>query len=165
MKPLLVVLVPLVALGLMIAVLRLPAQPTTPVAINQQLSTFGMVGLASGETARLNAFALPVGGPVVAGGCQVTFTFYDAQGNSLSTKTLPVNPGQAVHFDMPGTSTTVPPAEIRGAIRTSFNSPSATTRPVGLLCSIIPTMEIFNSAGQINVVLELSHALPTMLPL
>src|ERR1035438_4987068 len=106
MKPLLAVLVPLMAICAVFAAFHLGAQ-STPIAVNQQLSTFGMVGLAAGQTARLNAFALPVGGPVIAGGCQVTFTFYDDSGKSLLSKTLPVTSGTAVHLDLPRTDISV----------------------------------------------------------
>jgi hypothetical protein len=159
MKPLLAILVPVIALCAVFAAFHLGAQ-TTPIAINQQLSTFGMVGLSAGETARLNAFALPMGGPVVAGGCEVTFTFYDDKGSSLASTTLPVTQGQAVHFDLTGTAA----QEIRGTVRTMFNSPTAGVRAFNG-CSVLPTEEIFNSSGQVIAVLELSHALPTILPL
>jgi len=163
MKPLLVIVVPVMALCAVFAAFRLGAQPSIPISISQQLSTFGMVGLAAGETARLNAFLIPTGGPIIAGGCQVTFTFYDDKGASLGTTTLPVTQGQAAHFDLAGTVVTL--QEVRGTVRTAFNSPTAGVRAPTTICSIVPTEEIFNSAGQVTAVLELSHALPTVIPL
>jgi len=180
MKPLLAVLVPVMALCAVFAVFHLGAQPAIPApVVNQQLSTFGMVGLASGQTARLNAFVLPMGGTVMgtvipAGTCQVTLTFYDATGASLgSSGAVSVAPGSAVHFDWPHpatTSTTTPPEplEIRGTVSTSFSTPTATptTVPIAAFCSVVPTEEIYNSSsGQVTAVLELSHALATVLPL
>lgn len=170
MKTLLAILVSVTAFCAVFAAFRLRAQSIPIVIINQQLSTFGMVGLATGQTARLNAFALPQGGPIIAGGCQVTFTFYDDQGTSLKSATLPVVPGQAVHYDLPSTatSTSVPPGpqEIRGTVRTNFTPPTPTPGPaIGAFCSVLPTMEIFNSSGQVTAVLELSHGLPSVVPL
>lgn len=180
MKPLLAVLVPVMALCAIFAVFHLGAQPAMPApVVNQQLSTFGMVGLASGQTARLNAFVLPMGGTVMgtaipAGTCQVTFTFYDANGKSLGTSGAEsVLPGSAVHYDWPPPATTsntaaAEPLEIRGTVSTSFSTPTATptTVPIAAFCSVVPTEEIYNtSTGQVTAVLELSHPLATVLPL
>jgi len=169
MKTLLAILVSVMAFCAVFAAFRLGAQ-SIPIVINKQLSNFGMVGLEAGQTALLNACALSQRGPIIAGGCQVTFTFYDDQGNSLKSTTLPVVPGQAVHYDLSGTATitSVPPApqEIRGTVRTNFTPPTTTPGPaIGGFCSVLPTMEIFNSAGQVTAVLELSHGLPTVVPL
>jgi len=85
---------------------RAGAQPAIIVA-SPQYVTFGMVGLATGQTARLNAFALPVGGPIIAGAyCQVTFAFYDDSGNSLKTGTEKVAQGAAVNYDLAWTDIT-----------------------------------------------------------
>lgn len=181
MKPLLAVLVPVMALCGIFAVFHLGAQPAIPVpVVNQQLSTFGMVGFVAGQTARLNAFVLPMGSPIMgtaipAGTCEVTFTFYDATGASLGTSgAVSVTPGSAVHFDLahPASTTAAEPLEIRGTVRTSFSTPTATptTMPVAALCSVVPTEEIYNtpsanSSGQVTAVLELSHPLATVLPL
>src|ERR1035438_9120243 len=109
MKPVLAVLMAVVVLSV-VSVLNpighLRAQATAPEVpapgLTPQYVTLGMVGLAVGEAARLNALLLPVGGPIIAGGsCQVTFAFLDDQGKTLASRTLPVNQNQAVHFDYP----------------------------------------------------------------
>lgn len=148
------------------AVFRLGAQ-STPVVINQQLSTFGMVGLAAGQTARLNAFAVPAGGPVIAGTCQVTFTFYDDSGKSLLSRTLPVAQGAAVHLDLPrgDVSAAADPQDIRGTVRTSFSRSTTAGPATPAMCPVLATEEIFNSSGQVTVVLEVPHALASVLPL
>jgi hypothetical protein len=143
-----------------------------------------MVGLASGQTARLNALALPVGGPIIAGGsCQVTFDFYDATGKSLkSSNALPVAQGAAVSYDLAWTDITVPTTtsptnrvEIRGTVRAAFVTSSAVgtpvtpTTPISGFCSVLPTLEIFDSSGtssgQTTVVLQQTTALSQVLPL
>jgi len=154
------------------------AQPAIMVATPQYM-TFGMVGLTTGQTARLNAFALPLGGPIIAGAsCQVTFDFYDASGKSLKTNTAKVAQGSAVSFDLARADiiTTSPGrVEIRGAVRTAFVNPSAVGAPVtpgspitpiSAFCSILPTLEIFDSSsGQTSVVLQQTTALPLVTPL
>jgi hypothetical protein len=142
-----------------------------------QYVTFGMVGLGTGQTARLNAFALPVGGPIIAGAsCQVTFDFYNEAGKSVKTGTATVAQGAAVHFDMLRTEvdSLAGRSEIRGTVRTAFVNPSAVptpgtrvrrSHPSGF-CSVLPTLEIFDSSsGQTTVVLQQTTALSLVTPL
>jgi hypothetical protein len=151
------------------------AQPAFMIA-SPQFVTFGMVGLGTGQTAQLNAFALPMGGPIIAGAsCQVTFDFYDASGKSLKTTTLPVAQGAAVSYDLANNSGAR--LEIRGTLRTAFVNPSAVATPgtpgtpitpvtpISAFCSVLPTLEIFDSLGQTTVVLQQPTALPLVVPL
>jgi hypothetical protein len=174
MKRLLVVSCALILVCAAFVTLRAGAQSTvvvtSPQLASAQFLTFGMVGLGTGQTARLNALALPTGGPIIAGGsCQVTFDFYDAAGKVLKTGTLPVTQGAAVSFDLARTeivNATTDRPEIRGALRAAFSSPSASPfAPVAAFCSILPTMEIFDSNGQTTVALEQTRALPLVTPL
>jgi hypothetical protein len=156
---------------------RAGAQPAIIVA-SPQYVTFGMVGLATGQTARLNAFALPVGGPIIAGAyCQVTFAFYDDSGNSLKTGTEKVAQGAAVNYDLAWTdiTTSTDRVEIRGTVRAALVTPSAVGTPVtpvtpvpasSTSCSVLPTLEIFGpSSGQTTVVLQQTTTLPLVTPL
>jgi len=150
---------------------RAGAQPAIIVA-SPQFMTFGMVGLNTGQTARLNAFALPLGGPLISGAsCQVTFDFYDATGKIVKTGTATVAQGAAVHFDMLRTEvdSLAGRSEIRGAVRAAFVTPSPMLTPgtpVSAYCSILPTMEIFDTlSGQTTVVLQQTTPLPLLTPL
>jgi hypothetical protein len=156
---------------------RAGAQPAIMIA-SPQFVTFGMVGLGTGQTARLNAFALPLGGPIIAGAsCQVTFDFYDAKGNSLKAGTATVAQGAAVHFDLLRTEvdSLSGRSEIRGTLRSAFVNPSAVVTPgtpgmpitpISAFCSVLPTLEIFDSSsGQTTVVLQQPTALPLVTPL
>lgn len=142
----------------------IPALPSTPPYV-----TFGMVGITYSQSARLNALLLPTGGPVVAGSCQVTFTYLNDQGGTIASTTMPVTQGQAVHFDYPplpvpigGTTRT----QIRGTVQAAFVSPSGSPVPAAPSCAVVPTMEIYNLAtGQTTLVLENTHALPEVIPL
>ena len=168
MKPFLAACCALMVACAAFMAIRARAQSIAIVA-SPQFATFGMVGLGTGQTARLNAFALPTGGPIIAGGsCQVTFDFFDAAGKSLGTETLPVAQGAAIHYDLPRSAvagSTDQLVEIRGALRAAFATPSATGTPVAAFCSILPTLEIYDSAGQTTVVLEQTRTLPFVTPL
>jgi hypothetical protein len=174
MKPLLVVGCALILICAAITAVRAGALPAIMVA-SPQYVTFGMVGLGTGQTARLNAFALPVGGPIIAGAsCQVTFAFYDATGKTLKTGTATVAQGAAVHFDMLRTDidTLTGLSEIRGTVRGALVSsstvltPGTPGTPVSAFCSILPTLEIFDpSSGQTTVVLQQTTALSVVTPL
>ena len=171
MKKLLVVGCALMAACAAFTAVRAGAQPTIMVA-SPQYVTFGMVGLSTGQTARLNAFALPVGGPIIAGAsCQVTFDFYNEAGKSVKTGTATVAQGGSIHFDMLRTEvdSLTGISEIRGTVRAAFVSPSAVLTPGTLVsgfCSVLPTMEIFDSlSGQTTVVLQQTTALSVVTPL
>jgi hypothetical protein len=147
------------------------AQTTTApnIPIAPQYATFGMIGLAADQTARVNALGLPMGGPIIAGAlCVVTIQFFDETGKSLGSSTQPVVGGQAVHFDLKRTDidTTEDRREIRATVRTAFPPSPAVATPVGFgLCSVKPTLEIFNSDGRTTAVLGETTALPLILPL
>jgi hypothetical protein len=133
-------------------------------------ATFGMIGLAPGQTARVNALGLPLGGPIIANGaCTVTITFLDDQGKSLATSTQPVSGGQAVHFDLPRVAidSLVDRREIRATIRTSFVFPSTTPVPTIAegQCAVKPTLEIFNEDGRTTAIIGGTTALPLVVPL
>ena len=165
------------------APVRAGAQPAIMIGGASQYATFGMVGLSTGQTARLNVFALPVGGPIIAGGsCQVTFDFYNEAGKMVKTGTATVAQGAAVHFDMLRTEvdSLAGRTEIRGTVRTAFVNPSAVPMPtpgtpvtpitpitpVYGFCSVPPTLEIFDStSGQTTVVLQQTMALSLVIPL
>ena len=183
MKKLLVVGGALIVAFAAFAPVRAGAQPAIMIGGASQYATFGMVGLSTGQTARLNVFALPVGGPIIAGGsCQVTFDFYNEAGKMVKTGTATVAQGAAVHFDMLRTEvdSLAGRSEIRGTVRTAFVNPSAVPMPtpgtpgtpitpitpVYGFCSVVPTLEIFDStSGQTTVVLQQTTALSLAIPL
>jgi hypothetical protein len=101
----------------------------------------------------------------------VTFDFYNEAGKSVKTGTATVAQGAAVHFDMLRTEvdSLTGLSEIRGTVRAAFVSPSAVLTPgtpVSGFCSVLPTMEIFDSlSGQTTVVLQQTTALSVVMPL
>jgi hypothetical protein len=157
----------LVAFFMLLPAARLHAQIMTPFQVGPQSFTFGMAGMAAGQAARLNALQLPEGGPLVAGSCQVTFTFYDDQGTSLAAKTLPLTQNQAAHLDyVPAQVAASNPVEIRGTVQTAFTMAPGATSAVPVSCSVVPTMEIYDTSnGQTTLLLENAHALPLFVAL
>ncbi len=151
-----------------------PLMPATPVP---QLSTFGLIGLAPNQTARLNALGMPMGGPIIANvSCQVTLTFVDDQGNSLKTATQTVISGKSTPLDLSFSeimTATTSRAEIRGTVQTGFvvnNQGTGGPLPAPVVgtgsCSVLPTLEIFDQAnGRTTVLLNTPQALPAILPL
>jgi len=148
------------------AVVYVPAQ-TTPVA-NPQYATFGVIGLAPGQTARLNAFGLPLGGPIIAGGsCQVTLSFFDDQGNRLKTATQAVNQGKTVplELDRGEIDSNATRAEIRGEIFAAFTAGNDGSAAPSR-CQLVPSLEIYNQAtGRTEASQQTTYALPTVIPL
>ncbi len=170
----LVVLVLAVA-GMWIGVLSLHAQASTPVIYppGPQVLTIGMVGLALGQTARLNALNLPGFQEIHTVPCNITLSLVDDQGATLKTATMNIDSGKALHLDLArdevnGDSSRL---QIRGVILQVVPSPEPLGTPevpipVSLGCSVAPTLEIFDSASGITTaVLESARGVPTILPL
>ncbi len=85
------------------------AQTSTPVLypFGPQVLTLGMVGLAPGQIARLNALNLPgccslADRPtqILSVPCNMTLSFMDDQGATLKTATMNIDSGKAVHLDL-----------------------------------------------------------------
>ena len=87
---------------------------------------FGMVGLADGQTARLNLvnLGIPLADSSFAPPCRAHLKFFDGDGNVLASQRVDLKPGQAAFLDFaasftpPVNGTTAGPlrAEIRGAL-------------------------------------------------
>ena len=141
--------------------------------VGPQVLTLGMVGLAPGQTARLNALNLSGcctlaqrSTQTLSVPCNMTLSFMDDQGTTLKTATMNIDSGQAVHLDLAreevnGDSPSSR-VQIRGVILQVVTPPGSP--PFG--CSVAPTLEIFGSAtGITTAVLESAKDVPTSLPL
>ena len=161
------------ALGLAALVVqaqRLPANAATASLAASSYITFGMAGIAAGETARVNALNVSApGGPIIAGSsCQVTVTFLDESGKTLAASTQAVSQGQAVHFDLTRSQADAgaDPVEIRATVMASFVVSSTVSATAAASCSVLPTMDIFDQGtGRTVTHLETTHAFPTVTPL
>jgi hypothetical protein len=149
----------------------LRAQSSPPaIIVSPQVMTFGMVGVAANQTARLNVLAVPMGGPIINGAfCQVTMEFFNEQGASLKTSTQTVTGGAAVHADLQrgDLDADTDRREIRGTVRSNvLLPPGAAPTPLLAGCSIVPTLEVFDQEnGRTMAVLESTRSLPLIVPL
>jgi hypothetical protein len=132
----------------------------------QTTQTFGMVGLAAGQTARLNLLnpgSLLLTGAAAnspAAACFAQLTFLDSTGKTLKTASVSALSGQSAPFDLNrdlDLTTTAQRVEIRATVQAMPN-PTAGATAVPFFCSLIPTLEVFdNSTGKTTVVLESLH--------
>jgi hypothetical protein len=139
--------------------------PSIPISL-QSTQTFGVVGLAAGQTARLNllnpgsSLLTPGEATSPAAACFAQITFLDSTGKTLKTASVNALPGQSTPFDLnrdTDLTTTAQRVEIRATVQAMPN-PTAGATAVPFFCSVIPTLEVFdNSTGKTTVVLETLH--------
>lgn len=107
-------------------------QPMLPVA----LRTSGMVGLAAGQTARLNVLNPGALAPAVAVVCAAQLSFLNAEGVVLKTTSVSVPPGQSASFNLDRDVDLIV-SDLRVEVRAVI-AYTATT------CALLPTLEVFN---------------------
>jgi hypothetical protein len=101
-------------------------------------STTGMIGLAEGQTARLNVLNPGILAPAVGMICTVNLAFTDGTGKLLKTTTVSVAPGQSAAFDLISDTDLYLAIGTRVEIRASIIPPAT--------CKLIGTLEIFDSS-------------------
>jgi hypothetical protein len=129
------------------------AQGTTPIAIPSTEFSSGMVGLASGQTARLNV--VNVGAPTPSPlPCVLVLAFVDSDGKILKQVIASVMTGKAALLDLPqgdidGNAgnhlggNNVARLQIRGIGYNPLLAGSAIPQP--LSCNLVPTLELFDT--------------------
>ena len=124
-----------------------------------QTTTFGMVGLARNQVARLNVLnpGKPYGDRSSV--CSADMGFVDDQGHELKSSNAHVGWEKAVSLEVNG-SEFVKGAlrvQIRAVVKTAINRPiPSVTSPVmpGAVCSFFPTLEIFDrDTGKTQLIL------------
>jgi hypothetical protein len=138
---------------------------------------FAMVGIASGQTARLNALNIGPGGPAlpsgrIPGSCGggVTFEFYGVNGELLKSKAINnLLPGKAAFVDLSRDELPKGPVrtEIRAVLRFGYAAATPPDRETRLLfeCNIFSSLEIFeNTTGKTSLVLTDNKLLPAPNP-
>ena len=113
---------------------------------------FGVVGIGSGQTARLNVFNPGVGAPLLGVRCEATFNFLNDQGELLKTSNATIDPGKTASLEL------TPEAfngrvELYGLVLT----PAIGQAPNVGYCRLVPTIEIIDNATG-NTVAVLSKA-------
>ncbi len=99
--------------------------------------TFGMVGLAPGQTARLNVVNIG-SGPRSPIPCFTVLAFLDDTGKELKQSFVQVDHGKAAFLDLPA-SDDGGRVQVRGI---GFNP---LLIPVSVSCKLLPTLEVFNN--------------------
>ncbi len=149
-----------------VAAAQAPALPVLPFSARPQVSTTGMIGFTTNQTARLNVLNLnsvPVAGTTAPPNCNVQLQFFDGQNNSIKQSAVTASaPSTATSLDLQRTEVTAqttPRAEIRGVVTVNPPATSAgsTVSPgfavtVGS-CSVKVTLEIFDSSTGSTVAL------------
>ncbi|MBZ5601453.1 MAG: hypothetical protein LAO79_04025 [Acidobacteriia bacterium] len=128
-----------------------------PIALGQNIQTFAMVGLAQGQTARLNVLNPGVPAPLATGIiCSALLTFYDDQGASLKSATVAVIPNRSMQLDLESDADLKLAVNQRRQIRATIQIPPSAP-PAGSApstCTLVPSLEIFDSVtGKTQVVL------------
>jgi len=137
--------------------ISLPGGIAGPIVFGQSLRTSGMVGLATGQTARLNLLNPQVQPRATAGAsCSAAVAFVDAAGNVLQSKTVSVGPGQSVPYDLVGSNSRT---EIRATVEVPpLVPPAGSAIPIALPCNLSPTLEIFDTnSGRTDLIIGVSH--------
>ncbi len=119
------------------------------------VETTGMVGIAAGETARMNLLNPGVLAPAVGVVCTAGVTYLDATGTVLKTGSLTIVPGQSQSFDLRSDTDLSLAAGDRREIRAQISIENS--------CKLVPTLEIFDFiTGRTQVVLGHTVAVPSV---
>jgi hypothetical protein len=152
------------------------AQPMIPATDTR---TTGVIGIASGETARFNVLNDHMAAAATTSTCSAVLTYYGADGTVLKTSTVPVSPGIAGYLDLFSSSDLSLGADQRKQIRATFAVPlipntastsssssttSTTATPPANVpeCHLIGTLEILDAVtGRTLVILGGTHKAPS----
>lgn len=144
--------------GILIAQERL--SPIVSIQPNPTLS-FGMIGIGTGQTARLNIVNLvriapPVAVSIAQTPCKVELDFYDGQGKLIQQKTVAnLGFGQADFLDLvrSALNTTAAHVDVSAAVKVGSTQ--------SFFCNISTTLEVFdNVTGATTAILSSVNSSP-----
>lgn len=142
------------------------AQAVTPHA--QVTLTSGIVGIAEGQIAELNALNPGAAPPALGAICTGLISFVGEDGTVLKTKTVSVAPGTSQHFTLDSVLDLALAVAQRKEIRATITIPpvqpptATSTTPVTPACKLIGTLEIFNTIdGRTQVTMGTVHLIPS----
>lgn len=144
--------------------------PTPPVPM-PATRTSGIIGVAEGQTARLNILNPGVAAPALGVVCSAVLTFYDSDGKAIKSSTVSVTPGTAAFLDLFSDADLALAADERKEIRATVTIPAVAPPPAGTTasapargCELIGTLEIFDGlTGRTEAVLGHLHAIPSVI--
>lgn len=110
-------------------------------------STTGMIGLAEGQTARINVLNPGILPPASATICSVNLAFTDGTGKLLKATSVSVVPGQSSSFDLVSDTDLYLAIGARVEIRAAVTPAVVPVTPATpASCTLIGTLEIFDSS-------------------
>jgi len=132
----------------------------------QSGSGFPIIGVASGQSVRVNVLNAATSDPSNPTSCSLTLQFLDTSGNSLKQNTVNLQPGAAASLDLSWDK--MPGGSLRTEVRTVllFGYSGGANPPAGILqqtfCgNLVPSLEVYdNKNGRTSFVLTTASALP-----
>ncbi len=128
---------------------------------------FAMIGIATGQTVRLNALNLGTGSSTPDPRCNVTLQFLDANGQVMKQAVTTIRPGKAVYLDLRGDGAELSQNDARVPFRAVLlfgyfgGAPPGPGALQAFDCNIVPSLEIFDTeTKQTSVVLTDTKPLP-----
>ena len=110
----------------------------------RQTTTFGTLGIVTGQTARVSAFRAP-NQDLDVNLCGVELDFFDINGNPQATVQANLDPGKGTFLDLPFASVSPPPSSPRAEISAIVNVVS-NARDGAPACHVATSVEIFDQA-------------------
>jgi hypothetical protein len=140
---------------------------TTSTPPVQVTFTTGIVGIAEGQTAQMNALNPQDAASATAATCPALLTFWAGDGTLLKSKTVNVAPGTSQPLVLDSVIDLALAVNTRKQIRATMTIPpvppptASSTTTVTPVCKLIGTLEIFNSLdGHTLVTLGTHHSVP-----
>ncbi len=139
--------------------IALAATPAGAQSTNSPGFGFALIGIAIGQTARVNALNLATQDPANPSSCSATLQFLDTQGNVLKQATVNLSPGSAASLDLKKSElqTTAARSEIRAVALFGYAGGANPPQPIlqTTACNLpVPSLEIFDSTtGRTSLIL------------
>ena len=141
-----------------------------PAAYAQSGLSFPMIGIATGQAARLNVVNLAANNPMNPSSCSVELQFLDTSGKQIKQNSAQIPAGQALslelrHSDLPGDHQR---SEVRAVLLFGSSGgaapPTTRTSDCG---SLLPSLEVYDrDTGKTSLVVTGAKELPApLLPL
>lgn len=127
---------------------------------------FGLLGVAEGQTLRINALNLGSRSSTPATGCEVTLRFLDVKGVVLRESVVRIPPGQGASLDLRRAQMTDQPgrASVRAVLLFGLAGGGAPAGPdvrQNFDCNIVPTLELLDeTTGRTTLVVTDARPLP-----
>jgi len=160
--------------GLGVFVLATAALMAQPMIPSTDTRTTGVIGIASGETARFNVLNDAMAPAATTVTCPVVLTFFSADGVQLKTSTVSIAPGTTGALELFSNDISLVAAGARREIRATFavplipnttstSSTSTTAAPTSVpACRLVGTLEILDAlTGRTVAILGGTHATPS----